>query len=246
VAKHNNIADEALRDQWKQLILQPLSMLKANSLQSPLILVVDALDECAGDNDVRIILQSLAEATTLETVQLRIFLTSRPEIPIRHGFDNIPGVEHQDFVLHNISQSIADHDISVFLEYHLGMIRRGCYLPVDWPGKQTIEHLLQSACGLFIWAATACRFIEEGRRFAPKRLARILQRDTASATPEEKLNQIYRVILANSIREEYEQEEKEDLYKTLKSILGAIAILYSSLSAVSLASLLHIPENNIA
>jgi hypothetical protein len=56
-----------------------------------------------------------AEAQSLKTVQLRTLITSRPEIPIRHGFGQIPKAEHRDFVLHNIETAIVDHDISLFL-----------------------------------------------------------------------------------------------------------------------------------
>jgi hypothetical protein len=52
-------------------------------------------------------------------------------------------------------------------------------------------------------------------------------------------------ILNNSISDEYDYREKEELYKILKAILGAIVILFSSLSAVSLARLLHIPKEDI-
>jgi hypothetical protein len=32
-----------------------------------------------------------------------------------------------------------------------------------WPSRQIIKHLVDIAEGLFIWAATACRFIREGK-----------------------------------------------------------------------------------
>jgi hypothetical protein len=54
----------------------------SNSYQSPLILVIDALDECDGDNDVKGILQLFVEAKSLEPIQLRIFTTGRPETPV--------------------------------------------------------------------------------------------------------------------------------------------------------------------
>ena len=60
VAKHNDIANRSLRDQWKYLILEPLSKLIANSCPSPLVLVIDALDECDGEKYVQGILQLLA------------------------------------------------------------------------------------------------------------------------------------------------------------------------------------------
>ena len=53
---------------------------------------------------------------------------SRPEILIRYGFCQILDTEHQDFILHNISPSIIDHDIFIFLEYNLRLIKQECSL----------------------------------------------------------------------------------------------------------------------
>ena len=245
IKEHGDIASQGLHDQWVRLVLQPLSKIKATSDLSPLVLVIDALDECEGDGDIRVILQLLAAAQRLGTVRLRIFLTSRPEIPIRHGFYQISDTRHQEFVLHNISPSIVDHDIFVFLEHNLGIIRQERALAADWPGQETIKRLVQNAAGLFIWAATTCRFIADGKRFAGRRLSLILQSDASITAPEERLNEIYITILTNSIYDEYNDKEKEEVYKMLKAILGTIIILYSPLSAVSLARLLDIPREDI-
>ncbi|KAF1810015.1 hypothetical protein P152DRAFT_460833 [Eremomyces bilateralis CBS 781.70] len=77
-----------IHKQWRHLIYGPLSKLPGSSNQSRYILIVDALDECEDENDIRTILELLAEAQSLETVQLRVFLTSRPEVPIRNSFDH--------------------------------------------------------------------------------------------------------------------------------------------------------------
>jgi archaellum biogenesis ATPase FlaH len=90
ILEQNDIANRSLRDQWRQLVLYPLSRLDSSSSPSSYILIVDALDECDSEDDIRMILQLLTEARTLKTVRLRVFLTSRPEIPIRHGFCRIP------------------------------------------------------------------------------------------------------------------------------------------------------------
>ena len=91
VRERSDIANLSLLDQWRRLILGPLS--KQKSHQS-YVLVIDALDECEGDKNVRIILGLLAEARSLQTVRLRVFLTSRPEISIRNGIYHIPQAEH--------------------------------------------------------------------------------------------------------------------------------------------------------
>jgi hypothetical protein len=123
-----------------------------------------------------VILQLLVEARSLTTVRLRIFITSRPEIPIRHGFFDIPEAEYEDYVLHNISPSIVNHDISIFLEHNLRLIGQERSLDISWPSEEIIRSLVRKASGQFIWAATACRFIRGGEgQFAVKRLGMIIE-----------------------------------------------------------------------
>jgi hypothetical protein len=174
VRERSDIASLSPSEQWRQLVLSPLSNLQSESYQS-YILVVDALDECGDDKDVRIILQLLAEARSIKTVQLRVFLTSRPEIPVLHGMHCIPQAEHQDFTLQDIPLAIVNHDISLFLEYNLGTIRQEWSLGASWPGEVVLRELVHKSSGLFIWAATACQFINEGEEFAAGRLDEILE-----------------------------------------------------------------------
>jgi hypothetical protein len=78
ISEDNNITSRGLRDQWNRLITRPLSNLVAGSVPSSFIIVIDTLDECEGENDVRSILQLLAEAKHLYATRFRVFLTSRP------------------------------------------------------------------------------------------------------------------------------------------------------------------------
>ena len=245
IAEHSDIANQALRDQWRQLILQPLSKLDSSSFHPSLVIVVDALDECEGENDIRIILQLFAKARSLSRVPLRVFMTSRPEVPIRYGFYHLPDSEHQDFVLHNISPSIIDHDITVFFDHQFKIIRQERGLAVDWPGRQSIEVLVRKAAGLFIWAATACRFISEGRRYTARRLLLLLEGNTSLTKPEIQLNDIYLTVLKSSVGQGYEEQEREELCETLRTTLGTIAILFSPLPALSLARLLQMPNEDV-
>ncbi len=150
IRKRSDIASKPPRDQWRQLILGPLSKLHSSSYPSSYILVINALDKCDDENNIRIILGLLSEARSLETVRLRIFTTSRPEIPIRHGFYDIPEAEHEDCVLYNISPSIIDHDIYIFLKYNMRLISQKRALDANWPGESVIKRLVENASGLFI------------------------------------------------------------------------------------------------
>ncbi|KAH6703049.1 WD40-repeat-containing domain protein [Leptodontidium sp. MPI-SDFR-AT-0119] len=245
VTKRSDIASLSLSEQWHRLVLSPLSNLQSESHRS-YILIVDALDECEDDKDVRIILQLLAEARSLTTVRLRVLLTSRPEIPIRYSMHDIPRAEYQDFVLNNVPPTIINHDISLFLEYNLGIIRQEWTLGAAWPGEVVLRQLVLYACGLFIWAATACRFIREGRRFARKRLDTILKGSSSAITaPEKHLNEIYLAVLKHSISLDFSEEEKEEACDILKHTLGSIVVLLSPLSISSLSRLLHLPKEEV-
>ncbi|OAG06628.1 putative WD-repeat protein [Paraphaeosphaeria sporulosa] len=242
---YSDIASRSLREQWHQLVLRPLSKLDSPSCEKCYVLVVDALDECADEADIRIILHLLSEVRSLQRVRLRVFLTSRPEIPIRHGFCQIPD-EHQYFILQNVSPSIIDHDITVFLKHNLKAIRQERSLAADWPGEDVVRKLVKIACGLFIWAATACRFIREGKRFAATRLNTILKRSGDTLTePEKHLDEIYTTVLSQSVSSEYSDEEKEESFNMLRQILGSLVVLISPLSAHSLHKLLHVAKDDI-
>ncbi|XP_014561696.1 hypothetical protein COCVIDRAFT_85820 [Bipolaris victoriae FI3] len=262
IAERSGIARQSLRDQWQHLILRPLSKLhEAGSY----IIVVDALDECDNDSDIQIIVQLLAEVRpSLVGVQLRVLLTSRSEVPIRHGFGQMVDSKHKDVVLHNISPSVVDHDIRIFLEYWLRTMAKDCYYADDWPGAETIGKLVQSAGGLFIWAATAYRFIQQGRPFPDDRLRVVLNdsavtgclfKDSSSSEdsyiddqfeipPEKRLDSIYLTVLKRPVRR-YRKYERKKWYALMKEILGAIILLYSPLSATSLAQLLLISTEEV-
>jgi hypothetical protein len=243
-----DIASRSLHEQWHQLIFRPLSKLDGTGCQPLYILVVDALDECDNDNDIKIILYLLAKVRLLNSVRLRVFLTSRPEIPIRHGFHQVPEEEHQDVVLHDISPLIIDHDITIFFEYSLNLIRSERSLDASWPGKDVRRHLVHAANGLFIWASTACRFIREGKRHATRRLDTILD-STASVgsviAPEKHLDEIYTTVLKHSVPSEYTDEERYESYRMLRLVLGSIVVLSESLSTFSLGGLLNIPLEDL-
>jgi hypothetical protein len=62
VVERSYIASQLLRDQWHHLVLGPLSKLSDNNCPASLVVVVDALDECDSNNNIRNIVQLLAEA----------------------------------------------------------------------------------------------------------------------------------------------------------------------------------------
>ncbi|KAI4949552.1 hypothetical protein J4E91_005291 [Alternaria rosae] len=199
---------------------------------------MDALDECDGDDNIGKIIELLAERQDPGRLQLRILLTSRPEVPIRHGFDHGSNALLQRYVLHRISPDIVNADITLFLKQNL--------MTIDWPGPEMIAKITQRAGGLFIWAAIACRCIRQGRRFAVQRLISIMKQDGDSPVgPEKYLHNLYLTVLRDSPTPEYTTEEKEDQCKMQRLALGTLTVQQLPLSVQALGHLLNIGKEGI-
>jgi hypothetical protein len=251
IAEHSDIASQALRDQWNQLIFQPLSKTKADSIPSPLIFVIDALDECEGDRDIRTILQLFAEAKGPTDIQLRVFITSRPETPIRLGFRAMSWIVYRDLALQDVCRTIIDRDISIFLRHVLGEIKDEFEdLSEDWPGDEKINFLVKKASGLFIYAATVYRFIKDDEERSPQELLNFVTEDSREQLyseipyrlPTQGLDKIYIQILQHSFKR---VENKENIAKSFKRIVGSITILFEPLSAFALAKLLSEQKDTV-
>jgi len=183
-----DIFKQGLREQWNQLILNPLKNAPTQSIQ--LVVVIDALDECDSMRDIQLILQLLEEAKDLETVRIKIFLTSRPEIPIFDGFRQLSGEAYQDFMLHNISLDTVSADISTFFWQKLSPLKAKHGLGTPWPDELVIEQLVEKAAGLFIYAATTLRFIQDGIDDPEEQLSLVLSATKSSLPATEHLDGI--------------------------------------------------------
>ncbi|GAB1318169.1 Vegetative incompatibility protein HET-E-1 [Madurella fahalii] len=245
------VTHKALKEQFEKLILKPLESLRSGPGDiKKMILVVDALDECERDDDIRVIIYLLSQAKSLSSVQLRAFLTSRPELPIRLGFSNIKG-KYQDLVLHEIPKAIIEHDIAAFLDFELAEIRNDYnalsptdrQLPPDWPGSQIIQALVEMATPLFIFAATVSRFIRDPAWCDPDgQLAKVLEYRSGIQQPEiDKLDATYRPVLDRLLVGS--EAAKRYLLDEFRMVVGPIVLLAEPLTIRPLARLLGIPEN---
>jgi hypothetical protein len=236
------ISGKALKDQFEKLILQPLSEEKKFPPKAlRLVVVVDALDECEREEDVREILKLLSRTKDISLVSLRVFITSRPELPIRLGFKEMSDGTYQDLILHDVAKETIEHDIALFLKHELGQIREQRSLSSDWPSEDQIRILVQMTIPLFIFADTVCRFVRETKRNPRSRLNDILKYATKTLS---QLDMTYLPIL-DPLFAIQDEREKEEQSREFKEIVGSIVVLNSPLSIVSLARLINIPTEDV-
>ncbi|KAF3342156.1 hypothetical protein VdG2_09694 [Verticillium dahliae VDG2] len=179
------ICGKTVREQFEKLVNNPLSKaFEATSGPSRAVIVIDALDECERDEDIRLLTRLLSHTTTLRS-RLRVLVTSRPELPIRLGFSQVRDA-YQDLLLHDIPSHFVDQDIYTFLASEFDHIRNdfnsdpandGEQIPPCWPGRETLRELTRMAVPLFIFAATLCRFIKDSNCGSPLNQLRKSKRD---------------------------------------------------------------------
>jgi len=176
----------------------------------------------------------------MEGIELRVFVTSRPDQPINIGFDNISREAHRDFILHDIEQSIVDHDLTVYYKNKLANIAQkhgvGRYLQSD----DNVKCLVEKSHGLFIHAATVCRFIHDGGQLADERLSLLIKAGSSPVKPEKELDQMYTTVLTYSRLDErrLDLNETTRVQELFHRIVGSIVVLLDAMSPSNLAMIL--------
>ncbi|CAI7611180.1 unnamed protein product [Penicillium pancosmium] len=234
----SDIATKGLKEQFNAILLQPLLGLGPSAISIPIVvIVIDALDECDVDNDMRLVLQLLPRLRESKVVRLRVFLTSRPEWSIFEEFSKITSREYEDLILHQIPELEVKHDISLFLEHRLSAIRTDRSLPVDWPGNTGLKDLVELSAPLFIFAATICRIFEDPQWDPVDSLKEILTHRADGS----KLDGTYLPVL-NRLLDRQGEKQKKQLIHEYQQVIGTIVMLERPLSILSLSRFIDIPE----
>ncbi|KAF4961378.1 hypothetical protein FSARC_10194 [Fusarium sarcochroum] len=246
------IPSKALRIQFEKLITKPLSRSSRDfPNEATIVVIVDALDECESDDDIKLIINLFSQSQVIQHPRPRIFLTSRPDLPLRLGFKAVEGT-YENLILHEVATPIIEHDISLFLRHELTQIRdnwnstvsKNRNLPANWPGDDPIRQLTKKAIPLFIFAATVCRFIADYRGRNPARqLHTVLEFQVGGASSQ--MDITYRPVLSQLLPEVYSPSEIEIVKNDFRRIIGPIVLLASPLSSSTLSRLLNVPQDMI-
>ncbi|RMZ89615.1 hypothetical protein DV736_g3159, partial [Chaetothyriales sp. CBS 134916] len=232
IAQHHDFAQKEFAEQWKWLILEPLQ--KCHTFWTPIVIVIDALDECDHESHVEEILGLLSEYNDIRHLSLRIFITSSPD-------DSVITCIHTP--IYNVDLHKAqdtEKDIRLFLGGELSRIRDKRKAGPDWPDEKDIDLLTQKAGKLFIYAATACRFIDV--RSCKKQLELILKSDKKGLG---ELYQIYAKILETAASRGVLEDEQETARSDLTKVIATMVVLFTPLSVSGLREFLPDLETDI-
>ncbi|KAL9596441.1 MAG: hypothetical protein Q9219_005791 [cf. Caloplaca sp. 3 TL-2023] len=230
-----------LEKQYDLLLIRPFRKFVASNAQQFLFsIIIDALDECEEQNGLRMLLRLLANTADVPSLGLKIFVTSRPELIIRHGFENMPSIFHRDMALQDVPRTVVDADIRAYLEHEMEEVRHEFRISADWPKQEDLSTLCQKAGGLFIFAATACRYVGGSSHANPqKRLKEICSSATTNNLMTHELDHMYTMVLRNSIVGALTEEERNGARASFHYIIGCIVLLLDPLTMNELFSLLN-------
>ncbi|KAL7933645.1 hypothetical protein V8C35DRAFT_303492 [Trichoderma chlorosporum] len=255
IQEEPEIGDKMLETQFRELWARPFKELHHESTPEPMtiVVVVDALDECDPPKDARLLIKLLSENDIASPIKIKVFLTSRPEYHINQQFNMTDNIR-QNLLLHRVEEIIVQNDIRTFLTTDINeyivlynhneeSMEQGQSLPLDWPGEEIFNQLVQMASPLFISAAT---------------ISRMLRNDQWPATPDEKLEHIlkFRTRGEGQVEDLYHSILAQILDKTpihargkfideFQKIVGSIVLLASPLSVSALSSLLGYKKSEI-
>ncbi|XRM40201.1 hypothetical protein ABZX51_003521 [Aspergillus tubingensis] len=221
------LPSKSLSEQFEKLILQPLLSLHLDQ-PTRTVIVIDALDECDEDH-IRVILRLLPRLRSSQSVSLRIFLTSRPELRIRLELMHIN--DHRGVSLDDLSASEIENDIRLFLEDKFSLIRNKGRLSEDWPGSEIIERLTNMSTPLFFYAELICRYIEDSPWDPVQKLDHIL------SVPHKPLEEIYLSNLNHLLDHSEENKTKNLIQEFRGTSLRTILIIPEDVDAP--VNLLH-------
>lgn len=164
------ILEKALRIQFQKLIAEPLFHVHSSTPPTkPVLIILDGLDECKGDAAQREFIKLVGEFTgkaNCEGLPLLWMITSRPEWQITSAFAATnPRVQCEKEEL-LVGTGEAEEDVSRYLRDGFEAIRRkyvGNVISkgVVWPKESQLLAIRAAASGLFVFASTILRFVDD-------------------------------------------------------------------------------------
>ncbi|PVG02919.1 hypothetical protein CPB86DRAFT_486423 [Serendipita vermifera] len=199
-----------LEDQCTELFVRPL-----NKVSFPSVLVLDALDECDQTASTRLLQTLLIQLPKLP--HLKLFLTSRPDKHIVKILDTTKA-RHGSL---RPDEGLNENDVKVFMKEKLASI--------SLPDRQ-MDLLVRRSRGLFIWASTVCRLIEDFQGDRDEYVNELLEHGP------EQMDSIYQRALDQALPPGDQKANR----KAYMKILGIIAVTFEPLSAETINEMLKI------
>jgi len=201
--------------QIKALIVEPikriatmtrfLSTITFGLKSYPTLIVIDGLDEITGKEVQTDMIKIIGNIMDDIRLPLRFLVSSRPEPHIVEAIQGLQSRFPEDRVsIMDLRKDVLVHrDIRRYFKKKFEEIRaKEDDLPLDWPGEDVVEQLVDKASGQFIYATTVMPYIMYEYHSPEERLAIIrgLLETPPGDEPYHNLDELYTHIVRNATR----------------------------------------------
>ena len=235
-----DVADlNSLPQQFISLIVNPIKRVIDTDAKIYKVIVIDALDECSSSSIVELLIKAILNGVA--DIPLKFFILSRPENWIKRAFRRVarPSLV-QEFSLHDIAKSDVQCDIETYLRSALADIveaRSFSHNDPPWPPEDELEALLIRCDGLFIYAATAVRYIGARDVNFRQRLTEIVRSGSISMLQANAIDNLYLMIIVQAFEK---LEDRECMLR--REVLTSVVLFQTPMSMTGMASLLEMPN----
>jgi hypothetical protein len=150
-----SILCQRLEDQFAKLIIDPLQSIERDIPR--MVVVIDGLDECRDEAHVNKLIQLLVSASS--QFPFRLLFTSRPEAYIQAIFTRRGIVESACVI--TLRDFSTYRDVREYLRSHLSNVQIARGLPASWPSHANLDQLARQSEGIFIYASTLVKFVND-------------------------------------------------------------------------------------
>jgi hypothetical protein len=188
--------DDISIDQAKKLFVNTIRIASKSSPTSPVVIVIDALDE-TDFKRLAATVETLSEVLLDLPRNAKVFISSRAEDVIRDVFG--PQLTNARVRHMHLGEAFHPGGYKVFIEVAAVMKKHH----INWSrwGEERMRKLCTQASGLFIWAITAIEYIQAEIEEAGKECLGVVL-DQLNANGMEDVNTLYLTILNQTYRRE--------------------------------------------
>jgi hypothetical protein len=144
--------------QFRKLIVEPFAYLQRQRPRESIVIILDGLDECEGEDAQLEILDMITNALrTNPDLPLRWLILSRPEAHLKDGFSKYTNCGREELII----DAACRDDVEKYTRDGISQIKDNFskFTPPDWPLSNQLQELIDRVSGLFVYASTCLHFI---------------------------------------------------------------------------------------
>ena len=233
-----SLMDDISQLQAGKLFVESVKVASSTTPSKPVVIIIDGLDETDATR-LRFTARIFSRALIDLPSHVKVFISSRTEDDIRKPFSATFHVNHVKHIHLDTSSDSSIRDVSTFLAKNMAdIVDRNNLDVLEWPGERRMVNLCNQASGLFIWAVTAIKFIQ----------------DQVDACGKECLNDVFNelnskgmgdinVLYGTILRIAHRTQTDPWVFERFRRIVGCIVVLQLPLCLTDIRSLLNLRKN---